>query len=71
MSWTTKRKPSRLRRARESRGLSLEKAAVAAGISSGWLRQLERDPTLLSATIAARLLPVLGILSARDEEPLR
>jgi transcriptional regulator with XRE-family HTH domain len=57
----SKQKTSTLRRAREARGLSQERTAVAAGISVAWLRQLERDPTLLSARIADRLLPVLGI----------
>jgi len=56
-----KRKPTKLRTARERLGLSLERAAVTAGISVAWLRQLERDPTLLSPRIAERLLPVLGL----------
>lgn len=55
------RRTSPLRRAREARGLSQERAAVAAGISVAWLRQLERDPDLLTPRIAQRLLPVLGI----------
>ena len=55
------RKPTKLRHARELRGLSQEKTAVAAGISVAWLRQVERDPTLLSPEVAARLLPVLGL----------
>jgi transcriptional regulator with XRE-family HTH domain len=52
---------SRLRAAREARGLSQEQAAVAAKISVAWLRQVERDPSLLSPAIAARLLPILGL----------
>ncbi|MFT3915351.1 MAG: helix-turn-helix transcriptional regulator [Anaeromyxobacteraceae bacterium] len=52
---------SKLRDARLAQGLSLERAAVAAGISVCWLRQLERDPSLLSVRVASRLLPVLGI----------
>jgi transcriptional regulator with XRE-family HTH domain len=55
------RKDSRLRAARQQRGLSLERAAVSAGISSAWLRQIERDPSRMSAKVAAKLLPVLGL----------
>jgi transcriptional regulator with XRE-family HTH domain len=58
-----KRKPSKLKKARLRLGLSLERVAVGARISSAWLRQLERDPSLLSAEVAGRLLPVLGITS--------
>lgn len=50
-----------LRGARKARELTLERTAVAAGISVAWLRQLERDPSLLSARIAEKLLPVLGL----------
>jgi transcriptional regulator with XRE-family HTH domain len=56
----TNRNRTKLRRAREARGLSQERAAVAAGISVAWLRQLERDPNLLSPRMAAKLLPILG-----------
>jgi transcriptional regulator with XRE-family HTH domain len=52
---------SRLRLARETRGLSQERAAVAAGISVSWLRQVERDPALLTPVVASRLLPILGL----------
>jgi transcriptional regulator with XRE-family HTH domain len=55
------RKPSRLRTARERLGLSMEKTAVQAGISVAWLRQVERDPDLLTPRVAQRLLPVLGL----------
>ncbi len=55
------RKPSKLRAARHARGLTLERCAVQAGISVAWLRLLERDPTLLSPAVAAKLLPVLGL----------
>ncbi len=65
---TSKRKPTRLRTAREERGLSQERAAVAAGISVAWLRHVERDPSLLTPQIAKRLLPVLG-LSAEEAQP--
>jgi transcriptional regulator with XRE-family HTH domain len=58
---TTKRVPTILRRRREELGQSLERTAVAAGISVAWLRQLERDPSLLSPRIAERLLPVLHL----------
>lgn len=54
-----------LRGARKALGLTLERAAVTAGISVAWLRQLERDPTLLSTRIAERLLPVLGLSERR------
>jgi len=60
---TSKRTPSRLRAAREALGLSQERAAVAAGISVGWLLHAERDRTILSPAIAAKLLPVLGLAS--------
>jgi transcriptional regulator with XRE-family HTH domain len=50
-----------LRAARKARELTLERTAVAAGISVAWLRQLERDPSLLSARVAEKLLPVLGL----------
>jgi transcriptional regulator with XRE-family HTH domain len=56
---------SKLRSARQRRSLSLERAAVAAGISVAWLRQLERDPRLLTPRVAERLLPVIG-LSLKD-----
>ena len=56
-----RRKPSRLRAQREKLGKTLEHTAVAAGISVAWLRQLERDPTLLTPRIAERLLPVLRL----------
>ncbi len=56
-----KRKPSHLRLARWRRDLSIEKTAVLAGISVAWLRQVERDPDLLTPRIAQRLLPVLGL----------
>jgi transcriptional regulator with XRE-family HTH domain len=52
---------SNLRRARQARGLSQERAAVAAGISVAWLRQVERHPDLLSTRVAGRLLPILGL----------
>lgn len=55
------RPPSYLRRARLGLGLSMERTAVAAEISVAWLRQLERDPTLLTERVAARLLPILGL----------
>lgn len=63
------RKSSTLRIARETKGLSQERAAVAAGISVAWLRQVERDPTLLSAEVAARLLPVLGLRQDAGGQP--
>ncbi len=50
-----------LRGKRKSLGLTLERTAVAAGISVAWLRLVERDPTLLSDRIAEKLLPVLGL----------
>ncbi len=53
--------PSPLRLARQRLGFTLEQAAVAARISSGWLRLVERDPTLLSKRVAERLLPVLRL----------
>ena len=52
---------TKLRAAREVRGLSQERAAVFAGISVCWIRQLEREPSLLSPRVAAKLLPVLGL----------
>jgi transcriptional regulator with XRE-family HTH domain len=57
----TKPNISKLRVAREARGFSQEKAAVLAGISVCWLRQLERDPSLLTPRIRSKLLPVLGM----------
>jgi transcriptional regulator with XRE-family HTH domain len=65
---TTKRKPSRLRAARERLGLSQERVAVTAGISVAWLRQVEREPGRLTPAVAAKLLPVLG-LSADEVRP--
>jgi transcriptional regulator with XRE-family HTH domain len=61
MTNASKRKPTKLKIARQRLGLSLEKAAVQAGISVAWLRQVERDPDLLSPRVAERLLPVLGL----------
>lgn len=58
-----------LRAARKARGLTLERTAVTAGISVAWLRQLERDPTLLSTRIAERLLPVLGLQQDDGSQP--
>lgn len=55
------REPGPIRRARLARGLSIERTAVAAGISGGWLRWLERDQTLLTRRVAERLAPVLGV----------
>jgi DNA-binding XRE family transcriptional regulator len=60
-----KKRPSKLRVARETLGLTQEKAAVAAGISLAWLRAVERHPDLLSERVAAKLLPILG-LSAKS-----
>lgn len=57
----TKLTPTFLRARREELGQSLERTAVAAGISVAWLRQLERDPSLLSPRVAERLLPVLKL----------
>lgn len=59
---------SYLRAARERAGLSLEKTAVTAGISVCWLRQLERDPAILTTRVAALLLPVLGLPAAPATE---
>jgi transcriptional regulator with XRE-family HTH domain len=67
----TKRTPTILRRRREELKQSLERTAVAAGISVAWLRQLERDPTLLSARVAERLLPVLNLRPDEDLLPPR
>jgi transcriptional regulator with XRE-family HTH domain len=64
----TKRKPSPLRAAREAIGWSQERTAVTAGISVAWLRQLERDPSLLTDVVAAKLLPVLH-LDASEVRP--
>ena len=61
MTGPTKRRRSKLRMAREARGLTQEQAAVAAKISLAWWRLVERDPTLLTPRIAERLLPVLGL----------
>lgn len=62
----SKRTPSHLRRAREAKGLTQERAAVQAGMSVAWLRQVERDPTLLTPAMAAKLLPVLGLDRAEE-----
>jgi transcriptional regulator with XRE-family HTH domain len=61
-------RPLDLRGARKGLRLTLERTAVAAGISVAWLRQLERDPTLLSDRIADKLLPVLGF-AAEERRP--
>ncbi len=65
---TPKRKPSKLRTAREALGLSQERTAVAAGISVAWLRHVERDPDLLTQRVAERLLRVLR-LSPQELRP--
>lgn len=61
MMKTTTNRSLDLRGARKRRGLTLERTAVAAGISVAWLRLVERDPTLLSRRVAEKLRPVLGL----------
>jgi DNA-binding XRE family transcriptional regulator len=51
----------RLRRVREARHQTQVDLAAAAGISQGYLSQLERDEREPTLSIAARLAGVLGI----------
>lgn len=56
-----------IRAARAAKGLSQEQVAVAAGISVAWFRQLERDPVRVSARVAERLYPVLGLNPSKEK----
>lgn len=51
----------RIRTARETRGLSQVSLAAAAGISQGYLSQLERDEREPTLSIAARVANALGV----------
>lgn len=51
----------RIRRAREARLQTQVQLAAAAGISQGYLSQLEQDEREPTLSIAARLASVLGI----------
>lgn len=51
----------RIRSARETRGASQVVVAEAAGISQGYLSQLEQDEREPALSIAARLARVLGV----------
>ncbi len=51
----------RIRAAREARGASQVVVAAAAGISQGYLSQLEQDEREPALSIAARLAQALGI----------
>ena len=51
----------RIRAAREARGESQVRLAAAAGISQGYLSQLEQDEREPSLSIAARLAQALGV----------
>jgi transcriptional regulator with XRE-family HTH domain len=56
--WVNK---GRLRAVRRQRGLTVEKLAVAAGVSSATVYLSERAPNLLSKRTAAACAAVLGV----------
>ena len=53
-----------IRQARKTRGLSLQQLAVLAEVSYPYLSGVERGVHPLSATLAERLAPALGVLPA-------
>ena len=52
---------ARLRAARQQRGMTIAEVATAAGLTSGFLSQLERDQTSVSLSSLARICEALGI----------
>lgn len=50
-----------LRTLRKERGLKLEELALAAGVSAAMLYRLERHGAPMTAEMAARLAPYLGV----------
>jgi transcriptional regulator with XRE-family HTH domain len=52
---------ARLRAARQQRGMTIAELAAAAGLTSGFLSQLERDQTSVSLSSLARICEALGI----------
>lgn len=63
---------ARLRAARQQRGMTIAQLADAAGLTSGFLSQLERDQTSVSLAALARICEALGITigSLTDRPPL-
>lgn len=52
--------PTAIRRLRLRMGLTQIDLALAAGISSNWLAQVERYPVMLSAEVASKIAAALG-----------
>ena len=52
---------ARLRAVRQQRGMTIAGLATAAGLTSGFLSQLERDQTSVSLSSLARICEALGI----------
>ena len=52
---------SRLRAARRARGLTAQQVAVAAGVTKGFVAQIERDETSPSVATLLRMCDALGI----------
>jgi transcriptional regulator with XRE-family HTH domain len=52
---------ARLRAVRQQRGMTIAGLAAAAGLTSGFLSQLERDQTSVSLSSLARICEALGI----------
>src|SRR6187200_1784375 len=52
---------SRLRAARRDRGLTAQQVAEAAGVTKGFIAQIERDETLPSVATLLRMCGALGI----------
>lgn len=52
---------SKIRRLRKLRGLTIEELAGNAGITKGFISQLERDLTVPSVTTLKQILDVLGV----------
>jgi len=59
---------SKLRAARQIRGLTQARMAARLGISPGWYALIEREPTFLSERLARRAAEILGV-PAEDLQP--
>jgi DNA-binding XRE family transcriptional regulator len=53
--------PSRLREERERAGYTQLRAAVLLGVSAGWYRTVEREPSFLSDALAGRAAELFGV----------